>query len=205
MITKSDSLTILGSILFFIAPLPGSVLITVGTAGWGDADSSDGPDDGLVWGFVVDTTRQTFESTAARDLATALVGFNVPDYSDPFVPILIRETTYAFVRGSTNSRTGPPPSFQPGYFDAARFTLENGVSSGDAIGLLWFEAGTSAVQTSQAFGFAPLASTVPNEGASPTTGFGGSPTTMQYQTVPEPGLLGLTGLAALGLLRRRRR
>lgn len=203
--------TLSASVCWLVASLlsaGASSVIVVNSTGWGDANRVNGlADNGLVWGFVINTVGATMGPDVGGILQTNLVNFTVPALvgsTTPSTPALIQGTSYAFVRGTADSTNGPPPTFSAGNFFSVNLNYSAGVSAGDAVGLLWFDAGASTIGNNANFGFQDLSAILPADGSDVASGFSGTPTTMQFQTVPEPGLLGLTGLAALGLLRRRR-
>lgn len=192
------------SLALSISVVSASVTVVVDTSGWGDGSIANGTaDNNMPWGLLINTLGSTFDGSETATLSRELIGLVIPNFAEPSNPVAIGNSQYAFVRAISNSEGNAAVS---GYFDQVVLNLNvAGVTSGDAVGLIWFNPGTQVVATNSTFGFQNLNQVLPADSTVADGGFGGSPTTMQYQTVPEPGLLGLTGLAALGLLRRRRR
>lgn len=173
-----------------------STTIAVGSGSWGEND--------MPWGLVINTTGTTFDVSVVSTLRQELVGFSLPAIiaAAPSDPVQIGTSDYAFIRATGDSRT---TSGVDGTFFNLNFNYTNGATPNDAAGFLWFEKGTTAVTTNQSFGFQNLNQGLPSDGSNIKSGWEGTPTTtMAFTTVPEPSVVGLAGLAALGMLGRRR-
>lgn len=190
-------LTLLG-----VAGSEGSIIIKIGTSGWGNSTTAS--TNGMFWGLVVNSTGATFSGAATTELSAALQGFVIPSVATPSNPVQIGTSDYYFVLAQTTTSASGPPTFTNGFMNTVNFNLSGPVGTGDAAGLLWFAEGTTT--SGSHFGFQDLGQTVPADTANITTGWGGSPTLATTVVgVPEPTKAVLAAFGAFGLLARRRR
>ena len=176
------------------------------------SNSSGVATNGMSWGIVVDTTGNGFSSGNYDALASSIassqalsVGSVLGD--DYFVPSGLQTQTLGapFFSGAEAGIGG--------ITNIASLALTNGISSGDAFAILWFETNSGSDGAKYGF-FTDPSFTIPADGNTTpfTTPFvGADPTrsanlTFGGTAAPEPSrtVLAFFGLAMVGLRRRRR-
>lgn len=193
---------ILAVILAGLIDCRATVTIQPGSAGWGDSTTASV--NGMTWGIVVNGAGATFAGTAVADLSVALEGFSIPAFSTPSTPLQIGASDYYFINAQTLTSNSGPPTFTNGFMNSVTFNLTGVVGTGDAAGLLWFAEGTTTAGSH--FGFQDLGQLVPADGATITTGWGGTPSLANNVIgVPEPSRLVFLAFGVLGIFLRRRR
>lgn len=183
-----------------------SVGIAPGAPGW--ENESGVATANMAWGILIHTGSGGFPGTVTTDLATSLLGFNVPtNFTNAASggPAAAIGTDYAFFIGDDDTSAASGPFNAGGMNEAYLDEGSGGITTGDAVGIIWFpgiDNSGGTLSDGDPFGFQASSTTLPGDGGNVALAGltpGRASFTVTAAAIPEPSAF-LSLLAVFGAI-----